>query len=104
MLNDNILNLIKQNDDIELIDAQKLLERIDNKDEWYRFVASKQFTEKAYHDFSKITAEKVSSYASGNLRPEDIRIEINRFNFALGSKDPLEYVTFYIEDELETPV
>jgi hypothetical protein len=97
MLTDNILNLIKQSDDVELIGAQKMIERIDDKDQWYRFVASKQFTSKAYDDISKITADKVSSYGSGNLRPEDIRIEINKFNFALGSKDPLEHVTFYNE-------
>ena len=58
-------------------------------------MGSKTFDKSHKSDIDRITPEVISSYADGNLRPEELKVGTTTINFALGEKDPLLYVDFY---------
>ena len=78
------------------MNANKIVSRLYSGD-YYGLVDSCYYTENKVDWVKRITPEILSSYCEGNLSPEEIRIENNKFNFALGSEDPLEHVTFFEE-------
>mmetsp|Transcript_21516 Transcript_21516/g.19085 ORF Transcript_21516/g.19085 Transcript_21516/m.19085 type:complete len:182 (+) Transcript_21516:165-710(+) len=101
MLTDSILDQIMNIDDPELEQAQKLVQRLDTED-FYNFIDRREYTGEMDQYYKKITPEVLSSYCDGNLSPKEIRVDFNKFNFALGSQDPLEHVGFFKEENPDT--
>ena len=52
--------------------------------------------------FNRITPEKIAEYGDGFVKPEDIRVLRNKYNYALDDKHPLDYVKYYNEDEINS--
>ena len=92
-----VVDQIAGTEDGSLIKAQDLIKRI-NKGDLYKAVGSKEFDAERKDAYKKITNESVWTFSTG-LKPEEIKIEINKFGFSLEDKDPLEYVSFYNVDK-----
>lgn len=78
-----------------LKEAHKIIKRLDNGD-FYLPIAEWKYKDEFKDIYDKLTPEKVVSYSS-SLDVTDIRIIRNKFNYALGSKNPLDHVLFYSE-------
>ena len=100
-LTDKILNLIEQTQDPSLNKAKELIERLKVRD-LYSHVASKNFRNYEMEIYSKLTPESISTFWDENIKAKDIRVSINRINYALGEKNPLDYVLFYSGDPYST--
>lgn len=95
-LNDYIYNEILRSKNVKLINAKKIVERIEKRD-LYFFVGEYCSSKKQYN-YDQFNENVLLSYTSSDevpLNKNDIRIKKFKLNFGIDDNDPLKNVSLY---------
>lgn len=98
-LTDFVLEEIKYSKEPGIEKAQKILDDVARRQNVYKHVGDIIVTPEQISK-GKITEEQVANYvgskmSDGNLKKEDIAVLNFKINFALGTKNPVDYVKYY---------
>lgn len=96
-LTDKILTKIKYTKHPSLIESQKIIKRIENRD-LYKLGAKYVFTQDEKSLFAKITPEKIAEYSDGTVDKDEIKVVTNKYNYALDNRHPMDYVKYYYHE------